>query len=183
MPHRREELDYYERDTIEMAQPFGGQRFYEYHKAFTAKAAALLQQRGIKVDWAVRDNGLFCTIFAGMRTNVCTLCSSVNHTSDFCSLVGKGLPNRAVAVSNVLLVQVIPKQGKRHFQTFQGVPLCIDYNERICTRPACRFLHLCSECYSPHPKSRCNNKIKKNMETKGADKKHNRKVENCSSSQ
>ena len=87
MPHRREELDYYERDIVKMAQRFGGQRFYEYHKVFTAKAAALLQQRGIKVDWAVRDNGLFCTIFAGMRTNVCTLCSSVNHTSDFCSLV------------------------------------------------------------------------------------------------
>ena len=42
-----------------------------------------------------------------MRANVCTLWSSVNHTSDFCSLVGNWLPNRAVAVFNVLLVQVM----------------------------------------------------------------------------
>ena len=155
-----------------MAQPFGRQRNYEYHKVFTAKAASLLQQRGIKVDWAVHDNGLFCTIFAGMRTNVCTLCSSDNHTSDFCSLVGKGLHNRAVAVFNA------PQQGKRNFQTFQGVPLCINYNERLCTRPAC----VQNDIFLIQ-KSRCNNKIKTNMETKGADKKHNRKVENCSSSQ
>ena len=188
MPHRREELDYYERDIVEMAQRFGGQRFYEYHKAFTAKAAALLQQRGIKVDWAVRDNGLFCTIFAGMRTNVCTLCSSVNHTSDFCSLVVNPYWKRATQQTSGSFQRptgpgYAPQQGKRNFQTFQGVPLCINYNEKLCTRPACRFLHLCSECHSPHPKSRCNNKIKTNMEIKGTDKKRNGKVENFSSSQ
>ena len=33
MPLRRGELDYYEGDIVEMAQHFGGQRFYEYHKA------------------------------------------------------------------------------------------------------------------------------------------------------
>ena len=123
MPHRREELDYYERDTIEMAQPFGGLRFYEYHKVFTAKEAALLQQRGIKVYWAVRDNGLFCTIFAGMRANVCTSWSSVNHTSDFCSLVGNWLPNRAMAVFNVLLVQVMHhSRVKEIFKPFKEYP-------------------------------------------------------------
>ena len=45
MPHKKEELDYYERGIVEMAQRFGGQLFHEYHKAFTAKAAALIQQR------------------------------------------------------------------------------------------------------------------------------------------
>ena len=42
MPHRSDELDFYERDIVEMAQRFWGTRFYEYHKAFSAKAAALL---------------------------------------------------------------------------------------------------------------------------------------------
>ena len=55
--------------------------------------------------------------------------------------------------------------------------MCINYNERLWTRPACRFLHLCSECYSPHPKTRCNKKIMTNMETKGTEKKRNRRVE------
>ena len=87
MPHRRTELDHYERDVVEMANHFGGTRFYDYHKAFSAKAAALLHQCQIKVDWSIRDNGLFCTMFAGKKINVCGLCSSVNHASDFCPLL------------------------------------------------------------------------------------------------
>ena len=35
-----------------MASQFGGSTFYEYHKAFAARAAALLLNHGIKVDWA-----------------------------------------------------------------------------------------------------------------------------------
>ena len=53
LPHRRTELDHYERDVVEMANNFGGTRFYDYHKAFSAKAAALLHQRNIKVDWSL----------------------------------------------------------------------------------------------------------------------------------
>ena len=177
MPHRREELDFYERDIVEMAQRFGGTRFYEYHKAFSAKAAALLLQRSIKVDWAVRDNGLYCTVFAGMRANVCTLCSSVNHTSEFCSLVVNPYWKRATQQMNGGTQRFpnpsnVQQQGKRYEQTFfQGIPLCINYNERNCTRPACRYLHLCSACNAPHPKSKCIKTSKTNIETKGADKK------------
>ena len=35
-------MDQYERDIVEMATQFGGTTFYDYHKAFSAKAAALL---------------------------------------------------------------------------------------------------------------------------------------------
>ena len=63
MPHRREELDFYKRDIVEMAHRFERPQFYEYHKAFSAKAGALLHQRSIKVDWVVSDNGLYCTLF------------------------------------------------------------------------------------------------------------------------
>ena len=187
MPHRREELDFYERDIVEMAQRFGGTRFYEYHKAFAAKAAALLHQRGIKVDWAVRDNGLYCTVFAGMRANVCSLCSSVNHTSEFCSLVVNPYWKRATQQMNGGIPRFpspnanMPQQSKRYNQTFfQGIPLCINYNERSCVRSACRYLHLCSDCYAPHPKSKCN-KTKSISEVKTADKKNNGKNDNPSS--
>ena len=41
LPNRRVELDQYERVIVEMGTQFGGTRFYDYHKAFLAKAAAL----------------------------------------------------------------------------------------------------------------------------------------------
>lgn len=41
-PHRRAELDLYERDVVEMSTRYGGSGFYEYHKQFSARSAAHL---------------------------------------------------------------------------------------------------------------------------------------------
>jgi hypothetical protein len=53
-PARKSELDAYEEDVIEISN-FYGHRFYDYHKRFAAKAATLLQDKHIKVDWSKRD--------------------------------------------------------------------------------------------------------------------------------
>ena len=84
-PYRRVELDMYERDIIEMATRYGGTTFYEYHKAFSARAAAMLEQRNIKIDWSVRDNKLFCSLFAGSRIVACEICSSISHPTELCA--------------------------------------------------------------------------------------------------
>ena len=42
-PNRREELNLYERDIVDMATHYGGKGFYEYHKTFSARAAAHLR--------------------------------------------------------------------------------------------------------------------------------------------
>ena len=64
-PNRRFELYWYEWDLVDMSNRFGGLRFYDYNKAFCAKAAALLLQHHLKVDWSHRDQNLFNEIFAG----------------------------------------------------------------------------------------------------------------------
>ncbi|CAC5420918.1 unnamed protein product [Mytilus coruscus] len=43
-PGRRFELDAYEEDIIEISN-FYGQKFYDYHKLFSAKASTLLQEK------------------------------------------------------------------------------------------------------------------------------------------
>ncbi len=83
-PNRREELDSYLREIIEMSSRFGGTGFYDYHRAFSAKAASYLLNHRIKVDWSQRDTKLFTTIFSGQRPAGCRYCSSFMHTSDFC---------------------------------------------------------------------------------------------------
>ena len=155
MPHRREELDQYERDVVEMANQFGGTRFNDYHKAFTAKAAALLHQRHIKVDWSIRDKSLFCTMFAGMKINICGLCSSVNHASDFCPLlVNPNLKRTHQGIQENFRSQ----PGGSLNGTRKAPPFCNNYNEYPCTHTVCKFFHLCSECLGQHPKSKCNSK-------------------------
>ena len=49
-PSRREELDMYERDIVDMGYEYGGKGFYEYHKIFSSQAAAYLRYHNIKVD-------------------------------------------------------------------------------------------------------------------------------------
>ena len=176
MPHRRTELDQYERDVVEMANQFGETRFYDYHKAFAAKAAALLHQRQIKVDWSIHDNGLFCTMFAGMRINVCGLCSSVNHASDFCPLlVNPNLKksNQGNIGYNHSQAGANADRNAKRAPYFQGIQLCINFNERSCSKQGCKFLHLCYKCFSPHPKTKCPSKPneKREMAAKGKDKK------------
>lgn len=90
-PNRREELDTYERDLVELATILPGSVFYEYHKAFSARAAAaLLHQRSIKVNWAIRDNQLYTTVCSGYKSNSCKLCNHMSHTEDFCPLILNG---------------------------------------------------------------------------------------------
>ena len=171
LPNRRVELDQYERDIVEMATQFGGTRFYDYHKAFSAKAAALLQQHHVKVDWSIRDNNLYCTIFAGMKANNCGLCSSITHSTEFCPMLvnpnfkkGQNQYNTGINLNNPSSSTI--KKADRPNASFQGIQLCHNYNERTCYRKQnCKFLHLCYDCHSPHPKSQCKNKPKDKSET------------------
>ena len=79
-PSRREELDMYERDIVDMGYEYGGKGFYEYHKIFSSQAAAYLRYHNIKVDWSVRNNRLFCNVFVNHKPN------SVPHTQQASAL-------------------------------------------------------------------------------------------------
>ena len=52
-PWRREELDEYMENVVEIARVYG-RKFYEYHKFFSQKCAVALEQ-GKKVNWAEKD--------------------------------------------------------------------------------------------------------------------------------
>ena len=85
-PHRKGELDAYLTEIIGMATDFGAGTFYEYHKMFSARAATLLLNHNVKLDWSVRDNDMYCKLFAGRRAIACGICSSMAHSTDFCPL-------------------------------------------------------------------------------------------------
>ena len=80
-PQRRVELDSYQRNIVEMSNKFGGLAFYEYHRAFSARSASLLQNHNIKINWGLKDTNLFCMTFAGQ-----TAISSVSAILKFTQL-------------------------------------------------------------------------------------------------
>jgi hypothetical protein len=83
-PNRRAELDAYLSDIIKLANRYPGFRFYEYHTAFSQKAAQYLSEKGIKINWGERDHVLFTEFFSGQTPNSCSLCHSIIHSTRFC---------------------------------------------------------------------------------------------------
>ena len=170
-PNRRFELDCYERDLVDMSNRFGGLRFYDYHKAFSAKAAALLRQRHLKVDWSHRDQNLFNEIFAGHKTNACQICDSSAHTANLCPQTlpqakPSTTPNPATDHSpnprRLAVKRPFPRGPPPQETDFQGRPrrrlpeFCNNFNDSSCNRSPCPFLHYCASCWLPgHPQHLC----------------------------
>ena len=153
--NRRHELDKYEGIIVEIASKIEGTSFYEYHRAFSARSAVLIQQQNVKVDWGVRDNGLFCSLFVGQKANVCSLCGSGAHLSNFCPLLAnQKLSNqqfpRGIGPDRQSDIQGRPRVSIGHQE------ICNNFNsERGCSRPYCKFLHSCLFCKGSHARMAC----------------------------
>ncbi|CAG2206466.1 unnamed protein product [Mytilus edulis] len=83
---RRVELDMFLQDIIEMATKFKGNLFYEYHKAFAKKVAAIKLTKGLTVDWSIRDEKLYSSVCLGRAINTCGVCGSSLHSTEMCNL-------------------------------------------------------------------------------------------------
>ncbi|MGH0117662.1 UNVERIFIED_CONTAM: hypothetical protein FKN15_041854 [Acipenser sinensis] len=83
-PHRLQELNRYLFLVVELSVRYGGTLFYQYHRAFSAKAAATLSADNRIVDWSSSDPDLFTRIFSGIRANACSTCASTAHSSCLC---------------------------------------------------------------------------------------------------
>ncbi|MGH0160706.1 UNVERIFIED_CONTAM: hypothetical protein FKN15_040016 [Acipenser sinensis] len=83
-PHRLQELNQYLFLVVELAVRYGGALFYQYHRAFSAKAAATLSADNRIIDWSRSDTDLFTRIFSGIRPNACSACASTAHSSYLC---------------------------------------------------------------------------------------------------
>jgi hypothetical protein len=146
-PARRQELDTYMTTVINMHSQFPGYGFYEYHRQFTARAAQFLEQ-GIKVDWSIRDEFLFVTIFTGKRAQHCEICGNVGHSTSFC-------PVQSNTQSPARSSQAADTRGRKVVR-FDGKQICNNYNGAVgCRNLPCSRLHLCLKCKKPHPIHQC----------------------------
>ena len=164
-PQRHTELDLYMANIVDMSTRFGGFGFYRYHKSFSAKAASLLLNENIKLDWSKRDFQLFICTFAGSKAAACDLCLSPEHTAEFCPLaLNVGYKPTSLqlqgqsAASSSSRAPVSDSAGNRDTNdvkgrprvTVQGSEICNDFNDRRgCRRDQCRFKHVCLDCKKP----------------------------------
>jgi hypothetical protein len=121
--------------------------------ASTTKGSAFLQQRNIRIDWAIRDTKLFTTIFAGQMVNRCDLCNSVTHSSHFCPR-NKNINSKNHSSSkHSQSTSLLDVQGRPRIK-HKGKEICNNFNSATgCQRKA----HICSECkFHNHAAPMCN---------------------------
>lgn len=159
-PQRRSELDLYERDIVDMSARYNGPGFYDYHKQFSAKAAAYLKFNNILVDWSVRNNTMFCNIFANIKPTTCNNCGSSSHTIASCPQATGHNNNTYHRPGN----KESDSYGRKRVYHY-GQEICNNYNgDRGCSRANCIHAHVCVGCRKDHPKSQCSqNQASKNL--------------------
>ncbi|CAC5418082.1 unnamed protein product [Mytilus coruscus] len=81
---RRIEFDMYIQDVIDISARYKGTVFYEYHKAFANKVAAIKLTHGKVVDWSIRDEKLYSSITSGQIIKECETCGSLGHLTAVC---------------------------------------------------------------------------------------------------
>ncbi|KAK9537973.1 hypothetical protein VZT92_005540 [Zoarces viviparus] len=68
---RRQELDTYMPLIGELQLKYGRNIFYQYHKAFSSKAALYIMQYDSRLDWSVLDTELLVMVVGGTQTVSC----------------------------------------------------------------------------------------------------------------
>ena len=130
--------------------------FYDYHKAFSAKAASFLLNHQVKVDWSQRDTKLFTTIFVGQRRANCNNFSSLLHATEFCPQAQSANPKTAPTYPKFRPNARVNNKGRPHI-LFDGKEICNVFNGAgCCFWRLCSFLaHICLNCKQPHSALHC----------------------------
>jgi hypothetical protein len=153
-PARREELDLYFQHIVKMSVDFPGRLFYEYHRQFSAQAAAQLRV-GIKIDWSVPHVGLLARVTGGHKVSACDICGNMSHTTKFCPSSMDAPRSNARPWQTQTRRDRDPPSRPR-YQYYKGREICNNYNgPRGCTREFCHYEHVCLQCSGTHTASSC----------------------------
>ena len=103
---------------------------------------------------------MFCSLFVGQTANVCSLCGSVAHSSNFCPMLASGKPQSVNAYRGPpgrpnQTPTSTDIQGRSRVSVGQR-EVCNNFNsDRGCPRRDCKFLHSCLKCRAPHASVVC----------------------------
>ena len=170
---RRQGLDAYEATVVGIASRIEGTSFYEYHKAFAARAAALIVQHNMKIDWAcgimecsarylwVKPQR-YVRYVAVWHTYVIFVpwWRAANHRHNHVNTYRGSLPGRPNQTHTSTDIQGRPRVsvGQRE--------VCNHFNsDRGCPRKDCKFLPSCLKCRGPHASVVCPSTIGASVRT------------------
>ncbi|CAK6980777.1 hypothetical protein EYF80_055417 [Scomber scombrus] len=171
-PERRQELDTYLALIGVLNLKYGKNIFFQYHKAFSSKAALYISQSNTCLNWSVLDTEILVMVVGGSQAISCITCGNKGHTEELCPML-PFLPDGERALKCESCSSPFPAQEKtdargRKVLLYNNQPICNNFNENVCTYPNCIFLHICSNCKDAHPKSVCPQRFRPLQSRRGA---------------
>ncbi len=157
-PDRRAELDAYLALIRDLNLRYGKNIFYQYHKAFSSKAALYISQSNIRLNWSVLDSEILIMLIGGSQAVSCHTCGNVGHSDSLCPQLPFLPPapqSQPALFHNPPPPRSMTDSRGRKVELFNNIPICNNFNENVCTYPNCIFLHICSACKDAHPRSVC----------------------------
>ena len=149
-PEKASELWAYQATILRAAKNYEGTAWVAYDRQFRCESLARKD-----LNWSVPDPRLYNEAFTGRAKSIprCPYCLSENHAGLYCPVN-----------PNPPLVGWLPEA--RHLQPSMAFPqanrgsvarqeVCWNYNDNQCRYNKCRYLHLCKECFGPHPAIAC----------------------------
>ena len=150
-PEKAPELWAYQATILRAARNYEGTAWVAYDRQFRREALARKD-----LNWSVTDPRLYNEAFTGRAKAIprCPHCLSENHVGLHCPVN-----------PNPPLVGWFPDARQLQLGTNASLPanrggaarqeVCRNYNDNRCRFYKCRYLHLCKECFGPHPAIAC----------------------------
>ena len=148
-PDKAPELWAYQSLIIRAARNYEGQAWVAYDRQYRREALARRD-----LNWSMLDSRLYNEAFTGRARAIarCQHCLSEAHGTTNCPTN----PNPSTY------------QPPTEFANTSGIPgarsvaggrqeICWSFNEGRCQFLYCKYLHICKECYHPHPWIACHN--------------------------
>lgn len=143
-PLRRAEFDAYFDFIESLHTQFGGSKFYDYHNAFSKKAAMYYTHNQTIISWAHKDTDLYLRIFAGEKSRACESCKSMLHSTRFCP---ETLSSPSMPRVNSGGTTRLDRRGRQRVY-HQGKEICNNYNTSGCNldHGNSNIVHVCLLC-------------------------------------
>ena len=140
-PDKAAELWAYQTSIVRASRNFEGTAWVAYDRQYRREALARHD-----LNWSACNARLYNEAFTGRAKVIprCQHCLSETHGSLTCP----SNPDPAAAWQAVPGLPPPDDRGKRR-------EICRNFNDGRCKYQKCRYLHICDECYYPHPRIAC----------------------------
>ena len=172
-PFRKRELQSYEIDIARIHARYGA-KFYDYHLAFSKKAAEAVKL-GVLIYSALRDNDELMPIIGGTKVRQCEICQSTAHKTDFCDPRRRWQGYHSYGRKDTSKEKERTPKTDKHARPIimhDGKMVCINFNNQKCDKRDCFRLQVCSVRFNAnHTSIQCpNNKQTSNISSQDLSK-------------